>query len=37
MAALNGELIEGLNLALTREVSTFLRYILQSATIKGEQ
>lgn len=37
MAALNGELIEGLNFALNREVSTFLRYILQSASIKGAQ
>lgn len=31
------ELIEGLNTALNREVSTFLRYILQAAEIKGAQ
>ncbi len=29
------ELIAGLNHALNREVSTFLRYLLQAATIKG--
>lgn len=29
------ELIEGLNVQLNREVSTFLRYILQAASIKG--
>jgi len=31
----NTELINGLNHALNREVSTFLRYMLQSAAIKG--
>lgn len=31
----NQELIDGLNHALNREVSTFLRYMLQAATIKG--
>ena len=29
------ELLDGLNHALNREVSTFLRYILQTAAIKG--
>jgi bacterioferritin len=33
----NSELIDGLNHALNREVSTFLRYILQAATIKGAE
>jgi len=33
----NNELIEKLNHALNREVSTFLRYMLQSATIKGAE
>jgi bacterioferritin len=31
------ELIEGLNHALNREVSTFLRYMLQAASIKGAE
>lgn len=31
------ELIDGLNHALNREVSTFLRYMLQAASIKGAQ
>jgi bacterioferritin len=31
------ELIDGLNQALNREVSTFLRYMLQAATIRGVQ
>jgi bacterioferritin len=31
----NQELLDGLNHALNREVSTFLRYMLQSARIKG--
>ena len=31
----NQELISGLNHALNREVSTFLRYMLQAASIKG--
>jgi len=31
------ELIQGLNKALNREVSTFLRYMLQGATIKGAE
>jgi bacterioferritin len=31
------ELLDGLNHALNREVSTFLRYILQSASIDGAQ
>ena len=31
----NNELIEGLNHAMNREVSTFLRYMLQAASIKG--
>jgi len=31
------ELAEGLNHALNREVSTFLRYMLQAAAIKGTQ
>lgn len=31
------ELIEGLNHALNREVSTFLRYMLQGASIKGAE
>lgn len=34
---LGKEPIEGLNHALNREVSTFLRYLLQSAAIKGAQ
>jgi len=29
------ELIDGLNRALNREISTFLRYMLQAASIKG--
>ena len=33
----NNDLIDGLNHALNREVSTFLRYILQAATIKGAE
>ncbi|MEZ6070485.1 MAG: ferritin-like domain-containing protein [Pirellulales bacterium] len=33
----SAELIEGLNHALNREVSTFLRYMLQGASIKGAQ
>lgn len=33
----NNDLIESLNHALNREVSTFLRYMLQSATIKGAE
>lgn len=33
----NTELIEGLNHALNREVSTFLRYMLQAASIKGAE
>ena len=31
------ELIDGLNHALNREVGTFLRYMLQAASIKGAQ
>lgn len=31
----NNELIKGLNEQLNREVSTFLRYMLQAASIKG--
>jgi len=31
------ELIDGLNQALNREVTTFLRYMLQAAAIKGAQ
>jgi bacterioferritin len=31
------ELIQGLNEQLNREVTTFLRYMLQAATIKGAQ
>lgn len=31
------ELIQGLNKALNREVSTFLRYMLQGASIKGAE
>ncbi len=31
------ELLEGLNEQLNREVSTFLRYMLQAASIKGAQ
>jgi bacterioferritin len=31
------ELIEGLNHALNREVTTFLRYMLQAASIKGAE
>jgi bacterioferritin len=31
----NQELIQGLNHALNREVSTFLRYMLQAASIRG--
>jgi bacterioferritin len=31
------ELLDGLNHALNREVSTFLRYILQAASIKGAE
>lgn len=31
------ELIDGLNYALNREVSTFLRYMLQAASIKGAE
>ena len=34
---MNTEIIRGLNHALNREVSTFLRYMLQSALIKGAQ
>lgn len=33
----NQELLDGLNHALNREVSTFLRYMLQGAMIKGSQ
>jgi len=33
----SSELIEGLNKALNREISTFLRYMLQGAAIKGAQ
>ena len=33
----NQELIDGLNHAMNREVSTFLRYLLQAASIKGAQ
>lgn len=33
----NKELIESLNHALNREVGTFLRYILQAASIKGAE
>lgn len=33
----NKELIDGLNVSLNREVTTFLRYMLQGATIKGAQ
>jgi bacterioferritin len=31
------ELLDGLNTALNREVSTFLRYMLQGASIKGAE
>jgi len=34
---MNEQLIEKLNHALNREVSTFLRYLLQASTIKGAQ
>lgn len=34
---MNQELIDGLNDQLNREVSTFLRYMLQGASIKGMQ
>ncbi len=33
----NDELIQGLNNAMNREVSTFLRYMLQAASIKGAE
>lgn len=33
----NEELVAGLNHALNREVSTFLRYMLQAASIKGAE
>lgn len=33
----NQELIQGLNDAMNREVTTFLRYLLQAASIKGAQ
>ncbi len=33
----NQELIDGLNRQLNREVSTFLRYMLQAASIKGAE
>lgn len=33
----NKELIEGLNEQLNREVTTFLRYMLQAASIKGAE
>ncbi|MFP4171475.1 MAG: ferritin-like domain-containing protein [Candidatus Hydrogenedentota bacterium] len=33
----NSELIKGLNNQLNREVTTFLRYMLQAASIKGAQ
>ena len=33
----NNDLIDSLNHALNREVGTFLRYMLQSATIKGAE
>lgn len=33
----NQELIQGLNHALNREVSTFLRYMLQAASIRGAE
>jgi bacterioferritin len=33
----NQELLKGLNTALNREVSTFLRYMLQGASIKGAE
>ncbi len=33
----SAELIKGLNHALNREVSTFLRYMLQGASIKGAE
>ena len=33
----NEKLIEGLNHAMNREVSTFLRYMLQAASIKGAE
>jgi bacterioferritin len=33
----NEELIQGLNNAMNREVSTFLRYMLQAASIKGAE
>jgi bacterioferritin len=33
----NNDLIDGLNHAMNREVSTFLRYLLQAATIKGAE
>lgn len=33
----NQELIDGLNHQLSREVTTFLRYMLQAASIKGAQ
>jgi bacterioferritin len=37
MTTKNQKLIEGLNDAMNREVSTFLRYLLQAASIKGAQ
>ncbi len=33
----NKELIEGLNAQLNREVTTFLRYMIQAATIRGAE
>ena len=33
----DNQLIEGLNHAMNREVSTFLRYLLQAASIKGAE
>ena len=33
----NDELIQGLNNAMNREVTTFLRYMLQAASIKGAE
>lgn len=37
MQSTNSELLDGLNHAMNREVSTFLRYLLQASKIKGAE
>lgn len=37
LAMAEAELLEGLNRQLNREISTFLRYMLQAASIKGAE